>query len=261
MTMAMVIAVANQKGGVGKTTTTVNLAHALVDRGKTVLVIDADPQASLTTYLGHEPDQIEEEERTLYFAMIEGAPLSSLIIEGNPALVPSSIRLANAEPELIGNLLTSAQNVLRTRIKEVRSRFDHVLIDCMPSLGLLTINALVAADQVLIPSETEYLASKGIRLLLNTIERIQVGLNPELEVLGVLPTKYNQRYVHDNVVLQGVQAGMTDRGVRVFTPVARSTAFSKASIEGKATILAAPDAPGVDSYYKLADEIIVYGRQ
>jgi chromosome partitioning protein len=116
-------------------------------------------------------------------------------------LVPSSIRLASAEPELIGNLLTSAQNVLRTRIKEVRSRFDYVLIDCTPSLGLLTINALVAADGVLIPSETEYLASKGIRLFLNTIERIQVGLNPELEILGVLPTKYNQRYVHDNAVL------------------------------------------------------------
>jgi chromosome partitioning protein len=257
--MATVIAIANQKGGVGKTTTTVNLAHALVERGKTVLMVDADPQASLTTYLGHDADRLEEEERTLYFAIIEGKPLSSLIIEGNPALVPSSIRLASAEPELIGNLLTSPQNVLRTRIKEIRGRFDYVLIDCTPSLGLLTINALVAADRVVIPSETEYLSSKGIRLLLNTIEKIQVGLNPELEVLGVLPTKYNQRFLHDNAVLSGVQAGMNDRGIRVFAPVARSTAFSKASIEAKATVLATPDAPGVDSYYKLADEIIAYG--
>src|SRR3954447_1999785 len=258
--MAMVITIANQKGGVGKTTTTVNLACALANRDKTVLVIDADPQASLTTYFGYNPDQLEEDEQTLYFAMIEGRPLSSLVIKGNPSLVPSSIRLANAEPELIGNLLNSAQNVLRTRIKEIRGRFDYVLIDCTPSLGLLTINALVAADQVLIPSETEYLASKGIRLLLNTIERIQIGLNPELGILGVLPTKYNQRYVHDNAVLQGVQAGMADRGIRVFEPVTRSTAFSKASIEGKATVLSTPDAPGVDSYYKLADEIIAYGR-
>ena len=258
--MAMVLAIANQKGGVGKTTTTVNLAHALINRGKTVLVVDADPQASLTTYLGSDPDQLEEEERTLYFAMIEGTPLSSLIIEGTPALVPSSIRLASAEPELIGNLLATPQNVLRTRIKEVRGRFDYVLIDCTPSLGLLTINALVAADQVLIPSETEYLASKGIRLLLTTIEKIQVGLNPELEVLGVLPTKFNQRYTHDQAVLSGVQSGMADRGIRVFEPIARSTAFSKASIEGKATVLATPDAPGVESYYKLADEIITYGR-
>src|SRR4028119_1973774 len=197
--MAMVIAIANQKGGVGKTTTTVNLAHALVERGKTVLMVDADPQASLTTYLGHDPDRLEEEERTLYFAIIDGKPLSSLIIEGNPALVPSSIRLASAEPQLIGNLLTRPPHVLGTRTKEIRARlahgpldrrgtlltrpqkvlgarskelrgrFDHVLIDCTPSLGLLTINALVAADRVIIPSETEYLASKGIQLLLNTI--------------------------------------------------------------------------------------------
>lgn len=258
--MAMVIAIANQKGGVGKTTTTVNLAHALLDRGKSVLVIDADPQASLTTYLGHDPDALDEEDRTLYFAMIEGTPLPSLIIEGKPSLVPSGIRLASAEPELIGNLLASPQTVLRSRIREVRSRFDFILIDCTPSLGLLTINALVAADCVLIPSETEYLSSKGIRLLLNTIEKIQAGLNPELGVLGVLPTKYNQRYTHDQVVLSGVRAGMTDRGIRVFEPIARSTAFSKASIEGKPTVVANPDAPGVESYYKLADEIIAYGR-
>jgi chromosome partitioning protein len=258
--MAMIIAVANQKGGVGKTTTTVNLAYALINLGKTVLVIDADPQASLTTYFGHDPDGLEEEERTLYFTMIEGTPLSSLIINDSPALVPSSIRLASAEPELIGNLLASPQNVLRMRLKEVRGRFDYVLIDCTPSLGLLTINALVAADGVLIPSETEYLSSKGIRLLLATVEKIQAGLNPELEVLGVLPTKYNQRYTHDQAVLSGVQSGMADRGIRVFDPIARSTAFSKASIEGKATVLATPDAPGVDSYYKLADEIITYGH-
>jgi chromosome partitioning protein len=258
--MTMVIAIANQKGGVGKTTTAVNLSHALISRGKTVLVIDADPQASLTTYLGHDPDRLEDEERTLYFALVEGRPLPSLLIEGSPALIPSSIRLASAEPELIGNLLASPQNVLRTRLRELRGRYDYVLIDCTPSLGLLTINALVAADQVLIPSETEFLASKGIRLLLNTIDKIQSGLNPELEVLGVLPTKYNQRYIHDQAVLSGVQSGMADRGIRVFEPIARSTAFSKASIEGKATVVATPDAPGVESYYKLADEIITYGH-
>src|SRR3954453_19755942 len=156
--MGMIIAIANQKGGVGKTTTTVNLAHALVNRGKTVLVIDADPQASLTTYLGHDPDQLDEADRTLYTAMIEGKPLASLLIDGSPALIPSGIRLASAEPELIGNLLASPQTVLRSRLRDIRGRFDFVLIDCTPSLGLLTINALVAADRVLIPSETEFLA-------------------------------------------------------------------------------------------------------
>lgn len=258
--MAFVIAIANQKGGVGKTTTTVNLGHALAEKGKRILTIDADPQASLTTYLSHDTDLLEDEERTLYFCLINGKPLSEIVLGENPALAPSSIRLANAEAELIGNLLASGQMVLRTRLKALRAQYDFILIDCMPSLGLLAINALVAADAVLIPSETEYLASKGIRLLLSTIEKIQMGLNPELMVLGVLPTKYNPRYVHDNTVLQGVQSGMADRGIRVFDPIAKSTAFSKASIEGKATVLMTPDAPGVENYYKLADEIIAYER-
>ena len=229
-------------------------------KGKRVLVIDADPQASLTTYLGHDADELEEAEQTLYFSLIEEKPLSQLILGDNPGLVPSSIRLANAEPELIGNVLQSGQMVLRNRLKEVRDQYDVILIDSMPSLGLLAINALVAADYVLIPSETEYLSSKGIRLLLATIDKIRRGLNPELEILGVLPTKYARRQVHDNTVLAGVQSGMADLGIRVFEPVARSTAFSKGSLENKPTVLIDPDAPGVDAYYKLADEILAYGR-
>lgn len=256
--MSKVIAIANQKGGVGKTTTAVNLSYVLADKDKKVLVIDADPQASLTAYFGYDSDDLEDQEKTIYFSIIENKPLSSMVLGDNPYLVPSSIRLASAEPDLIGNIFTTSQMVLRNRIKEVRNSYDFIFIDCMPSLGLLAINALVAADWVLIPSETEYLASKGIRLLLISIEKVQTGLNPDLAVLGVLPTKYNQRYIHDNTVLEGVRAGMTDRGIHVFDPIAKSTAFSKASIEGKPTMRFAPAAPGVDAYSRLADEIIAY---
>jgi chromosome partitioning protein len=258
--MATVIAVANQKGGVGKTTTTINLAQVLAVKGKRVLAVDADPQASLTLYFGHDPDALEEEERTLYFSVINGKPLGALVLPGNPALIPASIRLANAEPELQGHSLKIPQLVLRNRLKEIRNAYDVILVDCMPSLSMLTVNALSAADLVLIPSATEYLASKGIRLLLSTIEKVQEGLNPGLAVLGVLPTQYDRRTRHDQVVLEGVQSGMTNLGVRVFEPVPASTIFNEASRERTPTVVRDPDSPGAQSYYKLADEIIAYGR-
>ena len=258
--MATVIAIANQKGGVGKTTTTINLAHVFAQKGHRVLCIDADPQASLTVYFGQDPEELEEQERTLYYALINGKPMSSIIIDGNPALVPSSIRLANAEPELTGHSLKIPQHVLRNRLREVREQYDFVLIDCMPSLGLLTVNALGAADLVLVPSATEFLASKGIRLLLNSIERVQEGINPQLEVLGVLPTQYDRRTRHDQEVLGGVQSGMQSVGMRVFSPVPASTIFNDASRERKATVARDPDSAGAQAYYQLAEEIIAYGR-
>ena len=258
--MAKVIAIANQKGGVGKTTTAINLAFILAGKGQRVLCVDADPQASLTVYFGYDPEALEEEERTLYFAMINGKKLPEITIPGNPALVASSIRLANAEPELSGHTMKIPQHVLRTRLREVRDQYDFVLIDCMPSLGMLTVNALGAADYVLIPSATEFLSSKGIRLLLNSIERIQESINPQLEILGVLPTQYDKRTKHDQVVLEGVQSGMNSLGLRVFTPVPSSTIFNEASRERKATVTRDPESAGAQAYYQLTEEIITYGR-
>jgi chromosome partitioning protein len=259
--MAKVIANANQKGGVGKTTTTVNLAHALVQKGKRVLCIDADPQSNLTTYLGFDPDQLEDEERTLYFSLVKDKPLSTVTVPGNPALVPASIVLADAEIELAARLLKLPYLVLRRRLEEVREQYDFVLIDCMPSLGMLTANALAAADYVLIPSATEYLSSKGIRLLLTkTIAEVRDGINPQLQVLGVLPTLYDKRTNDDKLMLESLTRGLTDMNVRVFEPIPALSAFNKASMEKVSTVLRDPDSPGAQAYYQLAEEVIQHAK-
>src|SRR3954471_8653984 len=167
--MVKVIAIANQKGGVGKTTSTFNLAHSLVELGQRVLTIDADPQASLTEYFGYNPDDLEEKRHTLYFALVGDEPvaLSSLVLGSNPALIPTSIQLANADPELRSHPLVEPQTVLRKQLRELRDRYDFILIDCQPSLSILPINALAAADLVLVPVETTRLARSGLRHFFN----------------------------------------------------------------------------------------------
>lgn len=254
--MSTVIAIANQKGGVGKTTSTINLAYALANRGKRVLAVDADPQASLTMYFDYDPDALEEQEKTLYFSLLGETPLEALVLGENPALVPSSIALADAEPELITNVLLSAPTALRDKLREIWDRYDFVLIDCSPSLGLLTVNAMTAADAILVPVKTDHLSFRGVERLFQTIEKIQRRLNPTLQIFGVLPTQYNPRNLHDNETLERVRAGLESRRVRMFEPINRSTAYDKASTEGKPTLELAPTTPGVQVYYAVADALI-----
>lgn len=256
--MAKVIAIANQKGGVAKTTTAVNLAYALVERGKRVLAIDADAQASLTIYFNQEPVALQEQERTLYYSLVRDRPLSSLIIGGNPALVPSSIILSKADRELMA-MVRYTDTLLRDKVKEVAADYDLILIDCPPTLTLLTSNALVAAHSVLIPVKTDYLSIMGIPLLLEEIEVIRRRTNRELEVLGVLPTIYQPRYTQDNEALEALRRTMARKGIRVFDPIPRSTGYDQAASEGVPSLVRTPKTPGVDGYYKLADEILLHG--
>jgi chromosome partitioning protein len=257
MNMGKIIAIANQKGGVAKTTSTINLAYALLNRGKRVLAIDADPQASLTISFGEDEGVLEDSRLTLYFSLLKDRPITDLIIkrERKPDLVASSILLSKADAELLSQMSYSA-TLLREKLAGIVAEYDYILIDCPPTLTLLTANAIAAAHNVLIPVKTDYLSVRGIPLILETIEALRVKANKNLEVLGVLPTLYNTRYNRDNEVLEQLQTVLKRRGIRVFDPIPRSVGFDKATSEGVPALVLLPNTPGVENYYKLADEII-----
>jgi len=254
--MATIIAIANQKGGVAKTTSTINLGYALSERGKNVLVVDCDPQSSLTIYAGQDPRALEAEEKTLYYGLLKKKDLQDLIIPGTPSLIPSSIQLASAEPELVNDW--SSGSVLKEKLSPITGLFDYILLDCPPTLTLLTVNALAAANFVLIPVKTDYLSIMGIPLLLKTVEKIQTRANPNLQVLGVLPTIFTERNSHDSACLAEIRGSLEPR-IHVFEPIRRSTAFDKSAAEARPTLEMLPNTPGVQNYYQLADHIIAYG--
>ena len=216
--MSRVIAIANQKGGVGKTTTTLTLGAALVERGRSVLLVDLDPQSSLTIALG---------------------------IDGEHGNLHQDIALSRSEAGLMVRL--GRESVLKKALQDVH--FDYVLIDCLPSLGILTINALVAAEEVIIPTACEYLALRGIALFYQTLHEVQ-SINAELRVLGILPTFYDGRLVHARDVLQA----MKERGLPVFDlEVGRSVRFAEASLSGESILTYARDNPGAEAYRRLAE--------
>ena len=250
--MGQTIACANQKGGVGKTTTVVNLGSYLAAAGERVLVIDLDPQGNATSGLGFRRDSIE---RSVYDAIIDGADLSEIVlrvsIDDRLALIPSTIALAGAEVELAP--VEGRERRLGRLLAEIIDEYDYILIDCPPSLGLLTVNALTAADSVLIPLQCEYYALEGLTQLLATLDLVRDHLNPELVLKGVALTMYDGRTKLSADVAAEARRYLGDR---VFdTVIPRSVRLAEAPSHGLPISRYAPDSTGAVAYAALAAEL------
>ncbi|RKX25616.1 MAG: hypothetical protein DRP46_11755 [Candidatus Zixiibacteriota bacterium] len=258
--MSKIIAIANQKGGVGKTTTTINLGAALAGRGESVLLLDFDPQCSLTISCGIEAHQLEN---SVYNALIgrpAGVSLDSITVktdEANISLVPSGIDLARADMELAAELMR--EGFLKRAIDCMEVDYDFILIDCPPSLGILTTNALVAADELLIPVEADYLAFKAMQLLLHTtFPRVREQINKKLELAGILVTKYQARTTHSKEIMEAIRQAHPNK---VFTSVITAgTRLRDASAAGRSLLAYEPKSPQSDEYRGLAEEIAVHAE-
>ncbi|MFY9914398.1 MAG: AAA family ATPase [Nocardioidaceae bacterium] len=250
---ALVISMCNQKGGVGKTTTTINLGSSLAEYGRKVLLIDFDPQASLSVGLGVNPNDLDT---TIYHLMLDNeiAPEEVVLHTSVPGmdLIPSNIDFAGAEMQLINEV--AREQVLSRAIEPYLDAYDVILIDCQPSLGLLTVNALAASDGVLVPLECEYFALRGVALLKGTIDKVKERLNPKLEIVGLLGTMYDGRTLHSREVLQTLVDGWGDA---VFhTVIRRTVKFSEATVAGEPLTAYASASGGADSYRQLAREVL-----
>lgn len=246
--MAKVLAFANQKGGVAKTTTTLSIAAALQEMGKRSLAIDLDPQGALTYSLGVEPDELDE---TVNDVLVRKLPIEKVLIGREVDLIPANIDLAGAEAILVTK--TGREYALERALRDVQDNYDYILIDCPPSLGILTINGLTAADSVLIPLLCEALSHRGVGQLLETLGDIRHFTNPDLEVSGVVPTLYDGRSKHAREVLGDVGERY---GVKVFEPpVRKSIRFAEASRAGRSILSFAPGHPGAEAYRAIAAAI------
>jgi chromosome partitioning protein len=255
---ARIAAVCNQKGGVGKTTTTINLGAALAEHGRRVLLVDFDPQGALSVGLGIQPHELDA---TVYNLLMErGLTAHDVIIKtrvDGMDLMPSNIDLSGAEVQLVHEV--GREFVLGRVLQPVIADYDVILIDCQPSLGLLTVNALACADGVLVPLECEYFALRGVALLMETIDKVSSRLSPKLAIDGLLATMYDSRTLHTREVLAGVVAGFGDR---VFhTVISRTVRFPDATVAGEPITRFDPVCNGASSYRELAKEVLDRWRQ
>jgi chromosome partitioning protein len=244
-----VVAFANQKGGVAKTTSTLNLAVALAEQGHRVLTIDLDPQGNLTMSQGLNPDTIE---RSMYDVLVHRLPLDQVVHKGEVDLAVSSIDLAGAELAL--SALIGRERALEKALLPVKQRYDWVLIDTPPSLGLLTINALVASDGVIVPVQCEYLSLRGLVQLENTLSMIRENLNPDVEIQGILPTMYDGRTLHSREAVEILQENFGELVFRTW--IRKTVRYAEAPVKGASVLKYDPTGTAAEAYRELAKEVV-----
>jgi chromosome partitioning protein len=247
--LAQVIAFANQKGGVAKTTTTLNLAVAFKERGFRVLVVDLDPQGNLTMSQGLNPDTIE---RSMYDVLVHKIPIEDIIVEREIDLAVSSIDLAGAELSLSSQI--GRERALQKALAPVLDRYDYILMDTPPSLGLLTINAFVAAGGVIVPVQCEYLSLRGLVQLENTLAMVRENLNPAVEIIGILPTMFDKRTTHAREAVEILQENFGDLVYN--TKIRKTVRYAEAPVKGSSVLAYDPTGDAAELYRDLAKEVL-----
>lgn len=255
--MSRTIAIANQKGGVGKTTTTINLSACLAEAGQRVLVVDIDPQGNTTSGFGIDKENLEN---TIYEMILGNADIEECLIKNAVEgldILPSNVNLAGAEIDLIG--IDDREYILKKKISEVADKYDYIIIDCPPSLTMLTVNAMTTADTVLVPIQCEYYALEGLSQLMHTIELVKSRLNPELEMEGVVFTMYDARTNLSLQVVENVKANLKQTIYKTIIP--RNIRLAEAPSHGLPINLYDTKSAGAESYRLLAEEVMHRGEE